>query len=122
MAVGHPRRQRRRPMGTTNRPPPPSHRTSHPRPLAGPEDDVITNMAQLLVQLAKLTPLGYNKLRDTDPHQALALLAEGGQLVETLTKDAERRRKTGKPSSGGFDDLRPIQPDEALRQRESGSS
>ena len=90
--------------------------------LAGPEDDAITNMARLLVQLAKLTPLGYNKLRDTDPDQALALLAEGDQLVETLTKDAERRRKTGRSSSGGFDDLRPIEPEEAFRQRESGSS
>jgi hypothetical protein len=90
--------------------------------LAGPEDDVITNMARLLVQLAKLTPLGYNKLRDTDPDQALALLAEGDELVETLTKDAERRRKTGKPSGSGFDDLRPIEPEEALRRRESDSS
>jgi hypothetical protein len=90
--------------------------------LAGPEDDVITNMARLLVQLAKLTPLGFNKLRDTDPDQALALLAEGDELVETLTKGAERRRKTGKPSGGGFDDLRPIEPEEALRRRESDSS
>jgi hypothetical protein len=90
--------------------------------LAGPEDEVITNMARLLVQLAKLTPLGYNKLRDTDPDQALSLLAEGDQLVGTLTKDAERRRKVGQPSGGGFDDLRPIEPEQALRQRESDSS
>jgi hypothetical protein len=88
--------------------------------LAGPEDDVITNMARLLVELAKLTPLGYNKLRDTDPDQALALLAEGDQLVENVTKQAERRRKTGRPSNGGYDDLRPIEPDEALRRRGSG--
>jgi hypothetical protein len=88
--------------------------------LAGPEDDVITNMARLLVQLAKLTPIGFNKLRDTDPDEALALLAEGDGLVETLTKEAERRRKAGRPSGGGFDDLRPIEPEEAIRQRESG--
>jgi hypothetical protein len=89
--------------------------------LAGPEDDVITHMARLLVQLAKLTPLGYNKLRDTDPDQALALLAEGDELVETLTKQAERRRKAGRTSSGGFDDLQPIDPEAALRRRESDS-
>lgn len=92
--------------------------------LAGPEDDVITNMARLLVQLVKLTPIGYNKLRDTDPEQALALLAEGDQLVANLTKDAERRRsagKAGRPSKGGFDDLKPIEPAGALHHRSETS-
>lgn len=85
--------------------------------LAGPEDAAITTMAQLLIQLVKLTPLGYNKLRDADPDEALALLAEGDQLVDNLTKDAQRRRASGRTSSGGFDDLRPIDPDEALHHR-----
>ena len=76
-------------------------------------------MAQLLVQLAKLTPIGFNKLRDANPEEALALLAEGDELVAGLTRDAQRRRKTGRPSTGGFDDLRPIEPEEALRQRQS---
>jgi hypothetical protein len=86
--------------------------------LAGPEDDVITNMAQLLVQLVKLTPLGYNKLRDADPDQALAILAEGDQLVANLTTAAERRRNTKDIDSvrpdNPFDDLKPIDPATAL--------
>jgi hypothetical protein len=86
--------------------------------LAGPEDDVITNMARLLVQLVKLTPVGYNKLRDTDPDQALALLAEGDQLVANLTTAAERRRNTKDVDSvrldNPFDELKPIDPATAL--------
>jgi hypothetical protein len=86
--------------------------------LAGPGDEVITNMAQLLVELVKLTPQGYNTLRDTDPAQALALLTEGDQLVANLTREAERRRNSGEinllRSHNPFDDLEPIDPAIAL--------
>jgi hypothetical protein len=86
--------------------------------LAGPGDEVITKMAQLLVELVKLTPQGYNTLRDTDPAQALALLTEGDKLVANLTREAERRRNSGDddPIRGHepFDDLKPIDPATAL--------
>ena len=86
--------------------------------LAGPGDEVITKMAQLLVELVKLTPQGYNTLRDTDPAQALAVLTEGDQLVANLTREAERRRERGDedPIRGHepFDDLKPIDPATAL--------
>jgi hypothetical protein len=86
--------------------------------LAGPGDEVITKMAQLLVDLVKLTPQGYNTLRDTDPEQALAILTEGDQLVANLTREAERRRQadevellsTGNP----FEELKPIEPADVL--------
>jgi predicted nucleotidyltransferase len=63
--------------------------------LAGPEDAVITNMAQLLVQLAKLTPIGFNKLRDADPDEALALLAKA---------TSSWRSSPRTPSAGGGPD------------------
>lgn len=85
--------------------------------LAGPEDHAITRLAAVLVQLVRLTPLGYQKLRDTDPEAALAMLAEGDDLVDELTKLAEHRRMSGERGAGGFDDLRPIDPAEALGPR-----
>jgi len=85
--------------------------------LAGPEDDAIMRLADVLVQLIRLTPQGYQKLRDTDPETALAVLTEGDALVDGLTSAAEERRKSGMSSSGGFEDLRPIDPAEALGHR-----
>jgi hypothetical protein len=86
--------------------------------LASPGDEVITKMAQLLVELVKLTPMGYNKLREMNPEQALALLTEGDQLVANLTREAERRRQAGEVellSTGNpFEELKPIDPVEAL--------
>jgi hypothetical protein len=86
--------------------------------LASPGDEVITKMAQLLVELVKLTPMGYNKLRETNPEQALALLTEGDRLVANLTREAERRRQAGEVellSTGNpFEELKPIDPAEAL--------
>jgi hypothetical protein len=86
--------------------------------LASPGDEVITKMAQLLVELVKLTPQGYNELRETDPGQALALLTEGDRLVANLTREAERRRDAGEVellSTGNpFEELTPIDPAVAL--------
>ncbi len=83
--------------------------------LVGPEDEAVTRLAAVLVDLVKLTPLGFRKLRDADPEQALALLVEADEHVEDFTADAERRRAAGEPSTGGFDDLEPIDPAEVLR-------
>ena len=92
-------------------------------PLAGPGDEVITKMAQLLVELVKLTPQGYNALRDSDPDQALALLTEGDKLVANLTREAERRRESDEAnllrSPNPFDDLKPINPARALGHDEA---
>ena len=63
--------------------------------LAGPEDEAVTKMAAMLVQLVMLTPHGYRKLRDTDPDQALALLAQADRPHDTPTatqRDRPRRR------------------------------
>lgn len=85
---------------------------------AGPEDDVITGMASLLVELVKLTPQGAAQLRDADPDEALARLAEGDKLVQPLLRQAEQRRDEGMPSNGGFDDLEEIDLNEALGRRD----
>jgi len=75
---------------------------------ATPTDDVIQQMAQLLVQLVNLTPIGLNRLRELDPDQALALLAEGDQHLQPHLMAAEARRRDGRPSAGDFDDAQPI--------------
>jgi hypothetical protein len=88
---------------------------------AGPADDVITSMAALLVELVKLTPLGAAHLRETDPDEALELLAEGDRLVRPLIRSAKERREQGMKSSGGFDDLEDVDLLEALgRLKKSG--
>ncbi len=81
---------------------------------ATPGDEVITKMAGLLVDLVKTTPLGYNALRDTSPEEALELLVRGDQEVENLVAYAEERRAAGQRSDGEWDELRPINPAEAL--------
>jgi hypothetical protein len=82
--------------------------------LVAPGDEVITNMAQLLVELLKLTPRGFQQLRDRDPDEALALLTQADQLVSNLTSEAERRRQRGGDdmirSPNPLDDLEPIDP------------
>jgi hypothetical protein len=85
---------------------------------ASPGDEVITKMAALLVDLVKLTPLGFNALRGASPQQALELLARGDQDVQNLVAYAEERRAAGERSAGEWDDLRPIDPAEALGLRD----
>ena len=89
---------------------------------AGHEDDVITSMAALLVELVKLTPLGFQKLRTTDPDEALRVLAEGDQLVRPLMKLAAERQKERNARLDGFDQLEPIDLLEALGKLEAEDS
>jgi hypothetical protein len=81
---------------------------------ASPGDEVITQMAALLVDLVKLTPLGFNSLRDTSPQEALELLARGDNDVQNAVAYAEQRRAAGERSEGEWDDIRPIDPADAL--------
>ncbi len=82
--------------------------------LASPGDEAITKLAEALVELVKLTPLGYRKLRNTDTEEALRLLTEGDRLVAPMLADAEEKRRTGRRSEGGYDDLQSIDPREVL--------
>ena len=60
---------------------------------ATPGEQTIKKMAELLVELVKLTPIGFDQLRATDPDEALRLLAQGDQLVQPRTprRDSQRR-------------------------------
>ena len=82
--------------------------------LASPGDEAITKLAEALVELVKLTPLGYRKLRKTDTDEALRLLTEGDRLVAPFLADAEEKRRAGRRSEGGYDDLHPIDPSKVL--------
>jgi hypothetical protein len=84
---------------------------------ASPGDEVITKMAALLVDLVKLTPLGFNALRETSPQDALELLARGNEDVQSLVAYAEERRAASEHSDTEWDELRPIDPAEALGLR-----
>lgn len=80
----------------------------------GPHDEAVTKLASALVDLVKLTPEGFLKLRDKDLDQAIELLAEGDRLVADFVQDAEAKRAAGEPSQGGYDDLMEIDLREAL--------
>ena len=82
--------------------------------LATPADDVIKQMAELLVKLVNLTPPGMDKLRVTDPDHALLLLEEGESYLPISVAMADAYRKAGHPSSGGFDDVEAIDLAEVL--------
>ena len=84
---------------------------------ASPGDEVITAMAALLVELVKSTPLGFQKLRETDPDEALAMLAEGDELLRPLIVQARLRKEAGQRSSGSFDDVEEINLEEALGRK-----
>ena len=85
--------------------------------LAGPEDRVVKAMAALLVELVKLTPDGNLHLRDTDPDEALALLAEGDTLVQPFIEDARYRRAGAMKSSSAFSEVEPIDLPRALGRK-----
>jgi hypothetical protein len=67
--------------------------------LAGPEDEAVTKMAALLVQLVMLTPHGFRKLRDTDPDLALALLAQADRPHDTPTATQRNRGRRRAPDA-----------------------
>jgi hypothetical protein len=83
--------------------------------LATPADDIIKQMAELLVKLVNLTPPGMDKLRVTDPDHALLLLEEGEEYFPVSVEMAEAYRKAGYESSGGFDDVEAIDLEAAIR-------
>jgi hypothetical protein len=83
--------------------------------LATPADDVIKQMAELLVKLVNLTPPGMDRLRVTDPDHALLLLEEGQKYLPVSVEMAEAYRKAGYESSGGFDDVEAIDLESAIK-------
>jgi len=88
---------------------------------ASPADDVITNMAELLLRLVRLTPGGMDRLRQSDPQAALVLLEEGDEYLDTHLLAADHREEGGQPSRGGFDDIRPIELEAALGLADEGA-
>jgi len=77
--------------------------------LASPDEQVITKMAGLLVQLVKLTPIGFDQLRRANPDEALRLLAEGDELVQPALRSRRADNEpTTFPSADGLADLEPI--------------
>jgi hypothetical protein len=54
--------------------------------------------------------------------EALELLARGDHDVQTAVTYAERRRAAGERNEGEWDDIRPIDPAEALGLRDEPSS
>jgi len=52
---------------------------------ASPGDEAITKMAQALLELVKLTPLGFELLRVKKPDEALALLARGDEPAQRMS-------------------------------------
>ena len=85
---------------------------------ATPGDTVITEMAALLVDLVKLTPIGYHALREASSEEALELLARGDQDVQTLLTSAQQKRRAGERRTSAYDDLEPIDPAEVLGLRD----
>jgi hypothetical protein len=85
---------------------------------AGPGEEVISKMASLLVDLVKLTPLGFELLRDSDPQEALRLLTLGDADVQNLLRMAREERLQGLKGHGGFDDLEDIDPAEVLKLKD----
>lgn len=79
-----------------------------------PEDEAVTTLAKALVDLVKLTPIGYEALRDADLPRALELLADGDRLVQRFIPKAEAKRARGEPPEGGYDRLTRIDPRGAL--------
>ena len=75
---------------------------------ATPADDIITQMAQLLVRLVELTPPGMANLRATNPEHALLLLQEGDNAMSDRTTIAQGYRDAGIPPSNPFDNAREI--------------
>lgn len=84
---------------------------------ATPADDVIQQMAGLLVELVKLTPTGFQALAEQDPDSVLRLLAEANDHVEPIIEGNETARRDGHdPAEGGndFGKLERLDPGELL--------
>tara|TARA_R100000935_G_C2826073_1_gene162356 strand:- start:739 stop:1272 length:534 start_codon:yes stop_codon:yes gene_type:complete len=86
---------------------------------ATPADEVIQQMAGLLVELVKLTPAGFQALAEEDPDSALRLLAEANDHVESVV---QRNEASGPPAGvgvhQGLDRIQRVEPDELLGGRD----
>ena len=81
-----------------------------------PADDVITQMAELLVELVKLTPPGMAKLRATDPDHALLLLAGRRRVpAPSASPWPSAYRKAGHAQQRRFDDVDAIDLEAAIK-------
>ena len=79
-----------------------------------PEDEAVIKMANALIELVKLTPQGFLKLRGADPDKALEILAHGDHRVQPFIDDAREKQARSDPGMRGYDFLQPIDPREAL--------
>lgn len=84
-----------------------------------PRDAMVQKFAEHFVELVRVaSPVGMAWLKDLSTEEALQVLAEGDQMVDGLGSD----RKQGPLSSGNrFDDVRPIDPAEALEHARSSA-
>jgi hypothetical protein len=81
---------------------------------ATPADEVIQQMAGLLVELVKLTPPGFEALAEADPASALRLLAEATDQLEPIIAHNEASPTPTARSARGFDKVERVTPDELL--------
>ncbi|CAN5869177.1 hypothetical protein BH23ACT2_BH23ACT2_11730 [soil metagenome] len=87
---------------------------------ATPADEVIQQMAGLLVDLVKLTPTGFQALAEEDPESALRLLAEANEHVEPIIERNEALPNPAAGSGHGFDKLERVAPDDLLGGQAEG--
>jgi hypothetical protein len=81
---------------------------------ATPGEQAITRMAELLVELVKLTPIGFNQLRHLNPDEALRLLAEGDELVQPFIALRDDDIDPRLRPRGGFNDVEPMDVEHAF--------
>jgi transcriptional regulator with XRE-family HTH domain len=80
---------------------------------------VVTRMAEMLVELVNLTPHGFDQLRQSNPDEALRLLAKGDKLVEPMLRSRLAADGiAGFTPAGGFDDLEPLDVEHAFDPKE----
>lgn len=91
---------------------------------ATPADNVIQQMAGLLVELVKLTPTGFQSLAEQDPDSALRLLAEANNHVEPIIDRNESLGRGDAASAPGsaVDRLERIEPEDLLAREASHES
>jgi len=89
--------------------------------LASEGEQTIAKMAELLIELVKLTPLGFDQLGRLNRDEALRLLAEGDRLVQPHLRTKELYDADFSPK-GGFDDLEPIDVGHAFEPDEEEQS
>ena len=91
---------------------------------ATPADEVIQQMAGLLVELVKLTPTGFEALAEADPDSALQLLAEANDhLAPIIQRNETIRPDDDRPEPGNaLDRLERHEPEDLLAGDRPGES